>query len=90
MGRVSLSKGDVKQADQYLLASAKTPGSPQLDSFGPNMTLAKELLDKGESESVLQYLELCRKFWEGEQQGLDEWRQAIRNGKTPDSGANLS
>jgi len=90
LGRVSLSKGDVKQADHYLLASAKTPGSPQLDSFGPNMTLAKELLDQGESEPVLQYLELCKNFWEGEQQQLDEWRQAIRNGKTPDFGANLN
>lgn len=90
LGRVSLSKGDVKQADHYLLASAKTPGSPQLDSFGPNMTLAKELLDKGESEPVLQYLELCKNFWESEPQRLDEWRQAIRNGKTPDFGANLN
>jgi hypothetical protein len=89
LGRVSLSRGDVKQADQYLLASAKTPGSPQLDSFGPNMTLAKELLDKGESEPVLQYLELCKKFWEGQQHQLDDWRNAIRNGETPDFGANL-
>jgi tetratricopeptide (TPR) repeat protein len=90
LGRVAVSRGDIKLADRYLLASGKTPGSPQLDSFGPNMTLAKELLAKGESESVLQYMELCKKFWEGEEQKLDEWRQAIRNGKTPDFGANLN
>lgn len=89
LGRVALSRGNVKQASQYLLASGKTKGSPQLDSFGPNMTLAKELLEKGESGSVLQYLELCKNFWEGQQQKLDDWSNEIRNGKTPDFGANL-
>src|ERR1700719_3714085 len=82
------SKRRRKLADRYLLASGKTPGSPQLDSFGPNMTLAKELLAKGESDSVLQYLDLCKNFWEGERQQLDDWRDAIRGGKTPDFGAN--
>jgi hypothetical protein len=90
LGRVALSRGNAEQASQYLLASGKTKGSPQLDSFGPNMTLAKELLEKGQSEAVLQYLELCKHFWEGHRQQLDEWRQAIRNGKTPDFGANLN
>jgi hypothetical protein len=86
LGRVALNRGDIELADQYLLASGKTPGSPQLDSFGPNMTLAKDLLAKGESDSVLQYLDLCKNFWEGERQQLDAWRNAIRGGKIPDFG----
>lgn len=89
LGRVALIRGNAEQASQYLLASAKTKGSPQLDSFGPNMTLAKELLEKGQSEAVLHYLELCEHFWEGHRQQLDEWRDEIRKGKTPDFGANL-
>ena len=46
------------------MAAGATPGSPQLDSFGPNMTLAKELLEKGQPDVVLHYFALCKNFWE--------------------------
>ncbi len=48
---------------KYLIAAGKSPGSPQMDSFGPNMTLAKDLLEKGERDAVLEYFMRCRKFW---------------------------
>lgn len=81
LGRLALRRDDLKQADDYLLQSGRTPGSPQLDSFGPNMTLAKGLLDKGESEVVLQYLALCKHFWEMGRGQLAQWSTEIRNGK---------
>lgn len=84
LGRIALKQGNLKEAEKYLLESGKTRGSPQLDSFGPNMTLAKELLEKGESDVVLQFLDSCKKFWEMGQQQLDQWSTEIRTGKTPD------
>ena len=45
-------------ANAYLLAVGRTPGSPQLNSFGPNMALAAELLQKEVRDTVLQYFEL--------------------------------
>lgn len=90
LGRVALKRGDPKEAGKYLLAAGRTPGSPQLDSFGPNMTLAKELLEKGEMEMVQQYLDECRKFWKMGKQQLDEWSADVRDGKTPDFRANLN
>ena len=54
LGRVALRHGDVGKAKDELLAAGKTAGSPQLDSFGPNMALAKDLLEAQERETVLQ------------------------------------
>jgi hypothetical protein len=90
LGRIAVQRGNLKQAGQYLLAAGATPGSPQLDSFGPNMTLAKELLEKGQSDVVLQYFALCKNFWEDGRQQLDEWSAAVRGGKIPDFSHNLN
>jgi hypothetical protein len=60
-----------------------------MDTFGPNMTLAKALLEKGRKETVLRYFELCRKFWKMDDGRLDRWRDAVRTGRIPDFGANL-
>ncbi len=63
LGLAALQEGRVADAKKYLIAAGKTPGSPQIDSFGPNMMLAQQLLDKGEKETVIQYLDLVAKFW---------------------------
>jgi hypothetical protein len=89
LGRIALKKGDTKKADEYLLKAGRTPGSPQLDSFGPNMSLAKELLEAGEKETVLQYFELCRKFWKMGDTRLDDWNKEVKAGQVPQFGANL-
>jgi tetratricopeptide (TPR) repeat protein len=89
LGRLALQAGDVDRAKQFLLAAGKTPGSPQLNSFGPNVSLASELAQKGETEIVLNYFELCRAFWKSGAERLDRWTDALRNGRTPDFGANL-
>jgi hypothetical protein len=89
LGRLALDEGRVEEAKRHLLAAGKTRGATALDSFGPNMSLAKDLLEKGESEAVLQYLELCRKFWSLHSGKLDEWIKDIHAGRIPDFGANL-
>jgi tetratricopeptide (TPR) repeat protein len=87
LGRVALRAGDVNKAKDYLLKAGATKGSPQLDSFGPNMALAKELLDGGEREVVLEYFTRCGKFWDRDE--LKAWREQVEQGKTPQFGANL-
>lgn len=89
LGRIRLREGRITDAKDYLLASGRTPGSPQLDSFGPNMTLAKELLEKGERDVVLEYFDLCSKFWSMGQDQLSTWRAAVKQGKIPGFSANL-
>jgi hypothetical protein len=89
LGLVALRSGSVAQAREYLLEAGKTPGSPQLNSFGTNMQLAKELVEKDERDVVLQYFDLCRKFWKMDRGRLDQWSATVRGGGTPDFGANL-
>jgi len=89
LGLVALRNGSVGQAKHYLLEAGKTPGSPTLDSFGPNMALAKELLEKGEREVVLEYFSLCKAFWKMGGQRLEAWAATVRKGGVPDFGANL-
>ena len=99
-GRAALGRGDIKDAGDFLRAAGRTPGSPQLNSFGPNMLLAKELLEAGEKEAVLEYLEACEAFWIIETAAttvgavspavaLDAWAHAIRDGQVPDFGPHL-
>jgi tetratricopeptide (TPR) repeat protein len=89
LGRIALHEGRMEEAKQYLLEAGKSPGSPQMNSFGPNMSLAQDLLEKGERETVLQYFELCRKFWKMDYGKLDQWSREVKSGKIPDFGANL-
>jgi len=91
LGLVALRRGDRGAAGVELLAAGRTPGSPQLNSFGPNMRLAQALLRAGDREVVLQYLELCAKFWTlplGAER-LAEWAAQVRAGAVPDFRANL-
>lgn len=89
LGRLALQADDIGKAKVHLLEAGKTPGSPQLNSFGPNMTLAKELLERGEKQAVLDYFELCSKFWKSGTDRLNEWAEVVKSGKTPSFGGNL-
>ena len=89
LGRLALRAGKIKAAEEYLIAAGKSPGSPQMDSFGPNLTLAKDLLDKGERETVLEYFMLCHRFWKMDRGRLEDWMQQVMDGMNPDFGANL-
>ena len=55
LGRIALKEDRIDEAKKQLLEAGKSPGSPQMDSFGPNVSLAKDLLEKGERDVVLEY-----------------------------------
>jgi len=90
IGRVALRRDmGFAVAKRSLLAAGKTPGSPQLNSFGPNMSLAKDLLSMGQRDTVLQFFASCHNFWKHERGRLDAWSATVMRGGTPDFGANL-
>lgn len=83
LGLLALSEGDLPKAVTELRESASTPGSPQLNSFGPTMQLAKALLRHGHADAVLEYLNECRVFWGMGGTWLDLWERKIRAGQVP-------
>ncbi len=91
LGRIALREGKLDEASQYLLKAGKTTGDPALDSFGPNMSLAKELLEKGKTNSVLEFFQECGKFWPqyGGENKMAQWTAEVKAGRTPNFGANL-
>jgi tetratricopeptide (TPR) repeat protein len=83
LGLIALQQGDVAAAKRYLLASGNVAGSPVLRSFGPTMNLATELLNKGERETVIAYLERCLTFWTSGEEQLKGWIESLKSGGTP-------
>ncbi|MCW3055272.1 MAG: hypothetical protein JWN14_4442 [Chthonomonadales bacterium] len=84
LGQVAWHQGDKEAAKEHLREAGETPGSPQLNSFGPDLVLANTLLDQGEKQAVLAYFEACARFWVMGKDRLEVWISAIQQGQTPD------
>jgi thiol-disulfide isomerase/thioredoxin len=78
LGRVAMKRGDLATAKQSLLASARVESTPTLSSFGPGMQLAQQMLDAGERDVVIEFLELSRKIWTKDQRKIDAFVKAIK------------
>lgn len=83
LGLVSMSQGNTDEAKKHLLSAGKTPGSPQLATAGPDMSLARLLLKSGERDAVLIYLDECGRFWKSGKFKLSLWQLEIRLGLLP-------
>jgi hypothetical protein len=83
LGLLALRQDHVARAVAELHEAGATPGSPQLDSFGPTMHLARDLLRRGEHQTVLHYLQQCRRFWAMGTTWLDIWEKKVGRGATP-------
>jgi tetratricopeptide (TPR) repeat protein len=89
LGRVALQRGDVEKAEEHLMAAGSRHAILQREVCGPNMALAKELLERGEREVVLRFLKLWEGSWAKRLGDLAKWTEAIENGEIPDFEANL-
>lgn len=88
-GRLALQQEDFDAAKQYLLEAGRSSGSATLNSFGPSMALAEELIRRGEPEIVLEYFKLCSVFWKHGQDKLAQWEIQVEQGELPHFGASL-
>ena len=91
-GRIALKRGDVELAKRELSLAGASPGSPQMDSFGPNLSLARDLLASGApgaQEAVFAHFDDVEKFWRMDAGALRVWREDVRAGREPNFGAAL-
>ncbi|HVF60267.1 MAG TPA: hypothetical protein VNJ70_10695 [Thermoanaerobaculia bacterium] len=89
LGRLALHRDDLGAAARELQEAANTPGSMSIASTGPNMSLANDLLHRGERRAVLAYLEKIKRIWPAGVLILQKWIDLIKNNQLPDFGANL-
>ena len=86
LGRVAIREGKLDEAKKHLLTAGHTPGSPQLNTFGPDFILARELAEKGEYDTVIAFLDLVAVFWANLRHlnQLESWKEQLRAGEVPD------
>lgn len=84
LGLIALKRGQVLAAKRHLIAAGKTPGSPQLNSFGPEFDLARQFVRRGEWSTVEQFLRNVRVFWESGRETLARWLADIAAHRPPD------
>jgi len=82
LGLIALAHGDVAAAERELLHSARSITELELRRFSPDLDLADALLQRGRAEVVIEFLELCTRFWLP--RPLHHWIAAIRAGERPE------
>ena len=92
LGRLAMREGNISKAKEHLLTSGRIGGSPTLSSFGPSMALAHDLLGEGQWDVVIEYFDLCSKFWNRPRslKQLENWKALAKEKRVPEFGANLS
>jgi tetratricopeptide (TPR) repeat protein len=83
LGKIAAARGRLAVAERHLIAAGDTPGSPQLNSFGPDLDLARDLLERGCSKTVIAYLNRIAKFWESRRDALARCVREIEAGRRP-------
>lgn len=83
LGLLALHAGQTAEAVSQLYKAGQSPGSPQLNTFGPSMQLARALAKQGRFDAAITYLEQCRIFWEMGTVWLNLWEQKLRAGEVP-------
>ena len=84
LGLICLKNGDIDAAAQHLVKAGKITGSPQLDTFGPELDLANEILKRDRVEPVRQYLQDIKKFWRMDKGQVAKWLASIEKGDKPE------
>jgi hypothetical protein len=82
LGRIAAAKRDLNGAKGHLMASVTVPIKNA--SFQPNMTLAQDLYDAGEKDTVIQFLEASRAVWKFDRGRIDRMISFVKKAPSAD------
>lgn len=90
-GRLALAAGDTATARARLLDAGSVLASPTQTSFGPNTSLARDLIAAGDTTIVRAYFDTIGRTWPAQSSAepLRQWRAALDRGEMPDFRAHL-
>lgn len=93
LGRIALRNNSIEKAKEHLLIAIRAPlRKPNSWLSEIDTTLAKELFEKGEKATVVEYLKLCeglsnltkeKELFKDQARALRLWQTQILTGKTP-------
>ena len=83
LAQASLDKNDLSAAKQYLLKAAATPSAHIIEQNGLDVSVARVLFDRGERDTVSEYLIQGRRLWPQGTQIINRWQAAIKAGRRP-------
>jgi hypothetical protein len=83
LAQTALDRNDVSNAKQYLLQAATTPSAHIIEQNGLDVSVARVLFDRGERDTVVEYLNRGRRLWPQGTQIINRWQAAIRAGRRP-------
>jgi hypothetical protein len=87
LAQAALDNNDVDNAKRYLLEAATTSGAKRIEQNGLDTSVARVLFDKGEKDTVVEYLHRGRQLWPQGAQQITRWENAIKAGRRPNFNA---
>jgi len=83
LAQSALDRNDVSNAKQHLLQAAATPSAHIIEKNGLDVSVARVLFDRGERDTVVEYLNRGRRLWPQGSQIINRWQAQIRAGRRP-------
>jgi len=84
LGRLAIARGNTNEAKERLLASLKPPAKFKNPVFEPNMTLAQDVYDGGDRDTVLEFLEASRAVWKSDRGRIDRMISFVKKAPSAD------
>jgi hypothetical protein len=83
LAQAALDNNDITNAKRYFLAAAATPGARLIEQSGLDVSVAKDLYERGEKDAVIEYLHRGRQLWPQGAQSIGRLEAAVRSGRRP-------
>jgi hypothetical protein len=83
LGLLALAHGNEASAKEHLLASVKPPASMKNPVLQPEMTLAQQILDSGDKDSVVAFLEASRVVWTSDRGRIEHMLNFVNRATPP-------